>query len=590
MFVVNIFLLIQQLFKLFTTMKNKTKSVTPKLFAFIIFFSIFIISCDKSINLDDSITINSTASNKVLLDTLTISEAESWYKNVLVKTPVLHKSQRQGLSDSKTNHPLEKEVDFRFAFSHKFSNDEGNIIVAPLKYAGLKGLIYINDEGKGKKDLKNKDFSYLNNLILYKQKDGSFTAYIMRVIPYESSLKKHKNMISGKEFSGEIQYFDWNENFVTGHVYNDGLVVGRITSILDNNKNKNGKVQYCQWVSTTTCYYYYACIKDPTTGQLTNCNDTQFNGCYTTSVICENVNDPPSGYSVPTFMISGSATNNTGSSILDVSSIARQLEANPYSLLINQNDCPQNVAAWVPLGSYFPPQDVKNRIYSFENNWWSSNWGIQYLAGAQGTVVNCDFFSVKISQLPSNFQNNPSGFLNHIRLNINDFVDTNYSSFNPHPNIPGESDKWNNNPLGAVIYINIPGDNGSVVTSDYTNDHWTFTTLRDPYAHNHPVSGNRQFGYYQNSDGSYTFYTRGVDRVQNRIEEMFGQIMNMSYSPLQFTMADALWGSFVGKIAQYTNSHSGSAQIQQSVAKRPDWYEVKDVLTGQKPISSINCK
>ncbi|RAV27409.1 hypothetical protein [Sinomicrobium soli] len=68
--------------------------------------------------------------------------------------------------------------------------------------------------------------------------------------------------------------------------------------------------------------------------------------------------------------------------------------------------------------------------------------------------------------------------------------------------------------LRAVIGIDIKGpDNESVIVSDYNTEKWTFSTIFDPKYGEHPVSGNRDFGYTQNGDGSYTFYTRGVDRL-----------------------------------------------------------------------------
>ena len=59
---------------------------------------------------------------------------------------------------------------------------------------------------------------------------------------------------------------------------------------------------------------------------------------------------------------------------------------------------------------------------------------------------------------------------------------------------------------------------------------------------------------------------------------------------IQFIKADELWKSLQNGITNFVNKNGGKAQIQPSVVKRPDWSEVKDVLTGLKPASTIKCK
>src|SRR5690606_37180935 len=118
----------------------------------------------------------------------------------------------------------------------------------------------------------------------------------------------------------------------------------------------------------------------------------------------------------------------------------------------------------------------------------NGTFAIQYITGAKGAVVNLDYFSVIINSLPvkphSMFKYSPQEYLNYIRLNLNSFIDTQYSQFSPST-ITGynETQIWNcNNPLNAVIHINIPtaGD-GSVMCSKYTTDTWIFTTLEVPW-------------------------------------------------------------------------------------------------------------
>ena len=58
---------------------------------------------------------------------------------------------------------------------------------------------------------------------------------------------------------------------------------------------------------------------------------------------------------------------------------------------------------------------------------------------------------------------------------------------------------------------------GSVVTSSYGSNQWTFTTVWTPADFYHPVSGHRTFGVVDNGNGYATFYTRGVDRISTRL-------------------------------------------------------------------------
>ncbi|RAV27404.1 hypothetical protein [Sinomicrobium soli] len=219
---------------------------------------------------------------------------------------------------------------------------------------------------------------------------------------------------------------------------------------------------------------------------------------------------------------------------------------------------------------------------------------LQDINDAYSTVVNMDYFPVTVNELPvvNGQRQTPEQFLNHIRTNINSFVDTEYSEFEPYQ-WPGldEITLWNSsNPLGAVIGIDIKGpDNGSVIVSDYDTDKWTFSTIFDPKYGEHPVSGNRDFGYTQNSNGSYTFYTRGVDRLTDaggtalhNVSEFF------TGESFPFSQADALWESFQSKIDNFVKSNGGSSSVNTPQIHRPDWQQVQDVLEGKAPLSTLS--
>lgn len=132
-------------------------------------------------------------------------------------------------------------------------------------------------------------------------------------------------------------------------------------------------------------------------------------------------------------------------------------------------------------------------------------------------------------------------------------------------------------------------DDGTVVTSGYNPNttSWTFTTLYTPEDDWHPVSGNRKFGFTQNSDGSYIFYTKGVDRfTQDITGELVAQVITLG-DP--FSGADKLWSSFQKGIKTYVNTHGGNASINEPEYIRPDWGKLQDYFDGNATLNSLGC-
>lgn len=102
-----------------------------------------------------------------------------------------------------------------------------------------------------------------------------------------------------------------------------------------------------------------------------------------------------------------------------------------------------------------------------------------------------------------------------------------------------------------------------------------------------PVSGNREFGYYQDTNGNYVFYVRGVDRIQRSSVSAILSMVPGSNS--DFDAADDLWNKMKQNLKNYVNTNGGSATTNSNIIYRPNWNDVKDVLNGIKPISDLGC-
>ncbi len=187
------------------------------------------------------------------------------------------------------------------------------------------------------------------------------------------------------------------------------------------------------------------------------------------------------------------------------------LEIDPFVLV--EVPCSQ-IPKWQTLAQNEASQEIKDKINDLQssNTSWFDDWAIQSLNGANGTIVNMDYFAVIVSSLPNNPSTGlpftPEGLLDYFRRNINDFVEG--STFSPYCETATlctqETELWNSDdPTGAIIYIDIPVDDGVVICSEYTSSYWYFMTLEAPGAGNHPVSGTRQFGFETNENGSYNF-------------------------------------------------------------------------------------
>ena len=284
---------------------------------------------------------------------------------------------------------------------------------------------------------------------------------------------------------------------------------------------------------------------------------------------------------------------------------AKQLEEalkeDPF-LLLEDIPC-EELQKWRDLANYEMPDEVVDKLKNLRINnqdvwdelFFFNEWDILTVQEAKGNIVNADFFSVQIDKLPDGTL--PEDFVNQIRKDINSFVDTYYSTFEPYEEWPIEESLWlSDNPLGTILSIEMSiFDSGSVICSDYKGTSWKFTTIQNSGDKQHPVSGNREFGLIENNDGTYTFYTMGVDKVTGLLDVLLQTAIGQTfpiYDPF-FDNADKLWISLTEKVAKHVNDNGGNAKpVPNKGGRISDFYNKARYILGEVSLDEIsnNCK
>lgn len=192
--------------------------------------------------------------------------------------------------------------------------------------------------------------------------------------------------------------------------------------------------------------------------------------------------------------------------------------------------------------------------------------------------INLDYYGVRISKLPSMHgkQLTPEVMLAHIRRNFNSFVDTNNSSFPPLDNRIDKPRWESDEPLGAVINIQIHAlggiDQGLVVCSRAEPRLWIFTTAHGVPQGYHPVTGNRMWGIREDGD-SWILFTRGADRATQFVD-WAANIVDLVWHG-----AEALWLGFQARVKEFVNANYGSAVIIQPESRRWPWAQIQSQLS-----------
>ncbi len=293
-------------------------------------------------------------------------------------------------------------------------------------------------------------------------------------------------------------------------------------------------------------------------------------------------------------------TNIYGYSYARMAQLDSLLSANPYA--VDPCDSLEILNSFGQMfqrvGNYRIPTSVQIRLDSIKNNvpnFDTSALFIQILNNAASSVVNCDFFPLKINQLPINYvtgnRYTASEFLEFFRRNLSlfsipgvVFSPYNFDGFND--NVKFNADTINS--LGAIVHIDMTL-NGSVILTGYQNQYlpsnylshnFTLSTLVTPFDGYHPVSGNRRFGIYTDTSGGFTFYTMGVDRISKN-SFVFGSVLSDFFTGSSgFEEADLLWTGMQNNVVDYINNHQGSASnyARRNYIVRPKYADIVDFL------------
>jgi RHS repeat-associated protein len=243
------------------------------------------------------------------------------------------------------------------------------------------------------------------------------------------------------------------------------------------------------------------------------------------------------------------------------------VNTNQVDNTLNANSCAtyQNNNDYTPWKDLIEFKPLKSTIKAAQNR---VSWlQLQPIEKAFGPQLNLDYYSITITKLPGKFES-VEAFLSFFREKINEFAKGSNAEFEQYNEAEGQI--WfSRSPLSSVMrfQINDPvynTDDASVLTSKYSSNYWIFSPVFTFNDFGHPVSGNRQFGVVDNQDNTFTFFTRGADRIHAPVDQRIG-------GQKVFDGADKLWRTTMLNVVNYINLNGGSATENPHISKRIDW-------------------
>jgi RHS repeat-associated protein len=236
---------------------------------------------------------------------------------------------------------------------------------------------------------------------------------------------------------------------------------------------------------------------------------------------------------------------------------------------INEIRCSTCPSGWEDLIHFKPSQSVykkfnKENAYLFSQmGAYAPKWYVHDIENARGSKINLDLYSATINTLPiiNGQQMTIDELFHYVRKNMNDFFDNDVATFGHYPNEQNMTNgqNWETSNYHEVVMMFRAYLEGTfffddlAVISSQTENGWIFSTIHTPYTNNHAVSGNRQFGYISNLDGTFTIFTRGADVATGYIDVMAGERI--------FEGGDTLWRSLISNIVLFVEQHSGDTGL-----------------------------
>lgn len=202
--------------------------------------------------------------------------------------------------------------------------------------------------------------------------------------------------------------------------------------------------------------------------------------------------------------------------------------------------------------------------------------------------VNFDEYSVQVDTLPvvATKRLTATQLLEHIRLNFEQFQDTPFQKIAPYnatyKTIWSNTSKFRNANTGVVLKIQrASGSNGVAIATninslDTLSKKFIITNVTDPNLNGtRNYNSNREFGYRKNTNNSYTFYCRTVDRTTKQ--------SNFLSKVLHDTLIEADRGvgeTFSRTVNNFINQNSGKAVENDFEITQANEQAIKDVLLG----------
>lgn len=238
---------------------------------------------------------------------------------------------------------------------------------------------------------------------------------------------------------------------------------------------------------------------------------------------------------------------------------------------------PPALDGWAEQLSYVPDEETQQAILARD--------AVFQRIGYEGAgPINLDLYKVEVTD--PNFPNgstvaNARWAIVAERINFPALMDTALSYFSPYQADWGADAAFanteNEHLEGAILHISIPilstksrdllYDDGAVAVVLSEPLRWRVSTVWTWRDHDHPVSGYREWGAYDNSQGGFTMYCRGADQATG-----LGILGGNSV----FGPADKLWLSWQEHLVKYLTSLGLKAHVGEAVSARYTWESVKD--------------